>query len=166
MRADGGQKGKETVVLVGSDGTRYPTAGCKVVPLHRDRRRDPAAIMHPDVFMPERWMSAATTAGSRNALRVAEGGWWPVEGGGWDGVGQALVVAEVKVLLAMCARAFEFCAVDDGWGLLYSSGAWEVGMALGERGLRVGGGGGGTHEANKYPCRVRMVVDWKEKIIR
>lgn len=152
-------------MLVGSDGTRYPTAGCTVVLLDRDGRRESAVLMHPDVFMPERWMPAAA-AGTGNTLRVAEGGWWPGEGGGWDGVARAVVVAEVKILLAMCARAFEFCAVDDGWGLLYSSGAWEVGMALGERGLRVGGGGGGTHEANKYPCRVRMVVDWKEKIIR
>ncbi|KAB2569996.1 putative sterigmatocystin biosynthesis P450 monooxygenase [Lasiodiplodia theobromae] len=98
----GGQKGEKNVVLVGSDGTRYPTAGCKVVPLYRDGRRDPAALMHPDVFMPERWIPpAATTTGPGNALRVAEGGWRPVEGGGRDGMGQAVVVAEVKILLAM-----------------------------------------------------------------
>ncbi|KAF9630360.1 putative afln vera monooxygenase protein [Lasiodiplodia theobromae] len=63
-RVGGGQKGEKNVVLVGSDGTRYPTAGCRVVPLHRDRRCDPAAPMHPDVFMPERWIPpAATTTG-------------------------------------------------------------------------------------------------------
>lgn len=121
--------------------------------------------MHADVFMPERWMPAVT-AGTGNVLRQAEEGWRPSEGGGRDGVGKAVLVAEVKILLAMCARAFDFCAVDEGWDRLCSPGVRRAGTAPGERGLRVEGGGWGAHAANRYHCRVRMVVDGKEKGIK
>ncbi|OJD40674.1 cytochrome p450 [Diplodia corticola] len=152
--------GGPDTVLVGSDGTRYPTAGCSVWGIHLAIQRNPAVFPQPNRFIPDRWLPMTLPG---DPLHPAKGAWRPFEFGPRNCVGQTLAMAEIKILLAMTTRAFDFRPAYDEWDRLHPpghlGGAGAIRTALGDRAYQVEGGGGGAHAANKYPCRVRMVGD-------
>lgn len=141
--------GDPNLILVGSDGTRYPTAGCNVWNLHLAIQRNPATWPSPHDFVPERWL-----AGPDDALHPPKGAWRPFEFGPRNCIGQTLALAELKIVLAMSVREFDIQPAYDEWDRLHPTTA--VNAALGERAFQVEGGGGGAHAANRYPCRVRV----------
>lgn len=134
-------------VLVDEDGTRYPTAGCNVWALHLAIQRNPAFWPMADQFLPERWL-----VGADDPLHPPKGAWRPFEFGPRNCVGQTLAMSELKIMLAMTAREFSFRDAYDEWDRLHPT--KHVRTALGDRAYQVEGGGGGSHAANRYPCRV------------
>lgn len=141
--------GGDDTVLVDEDGTRYPTAGCNVWALHLALQRNPA-VWGPtaDRFLPERWMVTAPD----DPLHPPKGAWRPFEFGPRNCIGQTLAMSELKIVLAMTAREFDFKDAYEEWDRLHPS--KHVKTALGDRAYQVEGGGGGSHAANRYPCRV------------
>ncbi|KAL0264058.1 hypothetical protein SLS55_000002 [Diplodia seriata] len=130
--------GGRSTVLTGSDGTRYPTVGCNVWGLHLAIQRNPAAFPQPNAFVPERWLP---TTKPDDPLHPPKGAWRPFEFGPRNCIGQTLAMAEIKVLLAMAVRQFDFRPAYDEWDGLHPGGR-SVKTALGDRAYQVEGGGG------------------------
>ncbi|KAK0637868.1 putative sterigmatocystin biosynthesis P450 monooxygenase stcS [Lasiodiplodia hormozganensis] len=145
--------GGVNTVLVDEDGTRYPTAGCNVWALHLALQRNPA-VWGPtaDQFLPERWL-----VGPDDPLHPPKGAWRPFEFGPRNCIGQTLAMSEMKIVLAMTAREFDFRDAYEEWDGLHPS--KHIKTALGDRAYQVEGGGGGSHAANRYPCRVYFACE-------
>lgn len=94
-----------------------------------------------------------------SSLRVGgpKGAWRPFKFGPRNCVGQTLAMSELKIMLAMAAREFSFRDAYDEWDRLHPT--THVKTALGDRAYQVEGGGGGSHAANRHPCRVYFAED-------
>ena len=134
-------------VLTDEDGQQYPTANCNIWALHLAIHRNPEFWPQADKFIPDRWL-----VGPDDTLYPVKGGWRPFEFGPRNCIGQTLATTEIKVLLALTVREFDISHAYDEWDKLYPSGG--IKTAMGDRAYQVEGGGGGSHPANKFPCRI------------
>lgn len=143
--------GGPDTILIDEDGTRYPTEGCNVWAIHLAIQRNPQYWPSADSFIPDRWL-----VGPDDPLHPPKGGWRPFEFGPRNCIGQTLAMAEIKIMLAMAVRDFDFGPAYDEWDALHPP--RHINTALGSRAYQVEGGGGGAHAVNRYPCRVRMAA--------
>ena len=124
-------------------GRRYPTDGLLVwsnpVPIHRD----PAYWQQPDDFIPERWL-----VGPDSPLHPVKGAWRPFEHGPRNCIGQELAMIEMKVIIVMTARRFDFSIAYDE--LDNAKGTQRIKTVHGQRGYQIGR----AQPANDLPCRV------------
>lgn len=87
--------------------------GLLLYPIMSIIHRDPAVFGETaNQFVPERWL-VDTTAGS-DATRIPLGAWRPFERGPRNCIGQELALIEVKALIAVAARHFDFEKVGLG----------------------------------------------------
>ncbi len=133
-------------------GARYPTAGAAVLILHSTLQRMPQHWPRPDDFVPERWLDARHPAAA--ADRHA---WLPFGDGPHHCPGQALVLLEMRVLLALVAREFDVAPAYAEWDA--ARGERELARRKGrerryrgERAYQVEEGA--AHPADKCPFRV------------
>ncbi|KAL8823174.1 MAG: hypothetical protein Q9191_006105 [Dirinaria sp. TL-2023a] len=128
-------------------GRRYPTNGFLVwsdpVLVHRD----PAYWYQPDEFIPERWL-----VGPEDPLHPIKGAWRPFEHGPRNCIGQELAMIEMKVIIAMTARSFDFeLAYDELDSVKRSTGIKTV---HGQRGYQIQR----AQPSGDLPCRVSEFV--------
>ena len=150
--------GAPNTILVGKEGTRYPTAGCNVWNVHHAIHRNPDTWPSPNRFLPDRWLAA-----DGDPIHPLKGAWRPFEFGPRNCIGQTLALAELKTVLAMSIRQFDMQPAYDEWDRLYPTMGRRINKVLGERAYQVESGAGGGHAANGYPCRVRVAPGYSKE---
>jgi sterigmatocystin biosynthesis cytochrome P450 monooxygenase len=84
-------------------GHRFPTEGFLVFPNIHTPQHDPAFWPRADAFLPERWL-----VGPNDPLYPVKGAWRAFEHGPRACIGQELAMLEMKTVLVMVARMFDF----------------------------------------------------------
>ncbi|KAI0868948.1 cytochrome P450 71B25 [Hypoxylon argillaceum] len=129
-----------------ASGQMLETEGFMLWGVHQSIQRDPEHWPEPNRFIPDRWL---VPAGHALYPRDKEA-WRPFERGPRNCIGQELALLEVRVILAMVLRDFDFCdayaefRARKGW-----SGPTEV---QGDRAYQVLLGS--SKPNNGYPCKV------------
>jgi len=141
--------GHPSLTLTAEDGTSFPTTGCQVWIVHEAVHRNPTYWVEPDAYLPDRWL-----VGPEHALYPRKGAWRAFEIGPHNCIGQTLALAEVKTVLVLTVRQFNFKPAYDEWDAK-NPGAG-IKRFRGERAYQVANGGGGQHPADRYPCRVHI----------
>lgn len=145
--ASGIRMGSPEMVLTTESGRHYPTDKCSVWIVHTALHRDPNLWPQPDDFLPERWLVQ-----NGDPLYPHAGAWRPFEIGPRACLGQTLAMAELKVILTVTVRDFDMQPAYDEWYRLHPKSG--IKMVNGDAAYQVEGGGGGSHTANQYPCRI------------
>lgn len=144
---------------------RYPTKGCIVFGNHHGLHHNPRYWRDPDTFIPERFLVSPNDPSGLYPLQDA---WRPFEKGPRVCMGQELAMVEIKAVCMLVVREFDFCPAYDEWdnnathrkeskigiGTLLPSAS--VRHVNGDRVYQTTGGGG-SHPADGYPCRVKLV---------
>ncbi|OAL02360.1 cytochrome P450 [Phaeosphaeriaceae sp. SRC1lsM3a] len=102
------RKGEPGVTLTDNEGNIYPTEGCNIWVIHTAMHRDPRYFLHPDSFMPERWLVE-----QGDPLCPVKGAWRPFETGTRNCLGQTLATLAIKISLLMVARNYEITEAYD-----------------------------------------------------
>ena len=139
------REGAPGVDLVDGNGNRYPTAGLSIWVLHSRVQRNPKYWKEPDSFIPERWL-----VGPEHPLYPVKGAWRPFEHGPRNCLGQTLVTLDVRTLLVMTVREFDFKDAYEEWDRLHPGKG--IRQVDGERAYQVQIGG--AHPTDGFPCRV------------
>jgi sterigmatocystin biosynthesis cytochrome P450 monooxygenase len=84
-------------------GHRFPTEGFLVFPNIHTPQHDPAFWPQADAFLPERWL-----VGPQDPLYPVKGAWRAFEHSPRACIGQELAMLEMKTVLVMVARPFDF----------------------------------------------------------
>jgi cytochrome P450 len=140
--------GKPGVSTTDDAGNICPTDDAILWILHVEMHRSLKYWMQPDDFLPERWL-----VGPEHELYPRPGAWRPFELGPRNCIGQALVLVELRVVLACLVRTFDICPAYDEWDAKYAS--KENKLYRGERAYQVEQGA--AHPNAGYPCRVTLV---------
>lgn len=147
--ASGIRNGAPNTFLIGEDGTRYPTEGYIIWVLHVAMHGSPVYWSWPEVFLPQRWL-----AKPGDPLYPPKNGWRPFERGPRDCIGQSLALAELKIVLVMLCRTFDFTPGYTEWDKQHGiKGLQEY---RGERAYQIAEGS--AHPAEHYPCRVALTA--------
>jgi cytochrome P450 len=112
------------------------------IPIHKS----PKYWVRPEEFIPERWLVEPG-----HELYPVKGAWRAFEHGGRNCMAQGLVMMELRVVLAIIVRQFDFKPAYDEWDLLYPGNG---GSYRGERLYLMEGGS--SHPVEHYPCRVSV----------
>lgn len=133
--------------LRSEDDTVFETDGFMLWGVHQAVHRSAAYWPLPDSFMPERWL-----VGPEDPLYPHKDAWRPFERGPRSCIGQELALLEVKIVLAMVLREFEFKnAYAEHDRLNARKGPVEV---QGDRAYQVLLGSSKPNDG--YPCRVTV----------
>lgn len=135
------RQGSPEVSLPDDSGKLFPTAGVKIWTLHTAMHLNEKYWPEPERFIPDRWL-----AREGDALYPTKGAWRPFEHGSRNCIGQALALIELKLVLVMTMREFDFepaYAEDDGE--VFGTKAWISGNQ-----------GVGGVPCKEYPVRVRF----------
>ncbi|KAJ8060141.1 hypothetical protein OCU04_010491 [Sclerotinia nivalis] len=143
------RQGMKGVDLIDEEGNTYPTENCMVYMLHLPIQHDAKYWVRPKEFLPERWLAQP---GDELYCDI-KGAWRPFELGPRNCIGQALVMMELKIILAMVVRELDVRDAYGEWDEKFGSkkGVKEID---GERVYQVDGGA--AHPADGFPCRVRF----------
>lgn len=148
--AGASRAGKPGVSITDDQGKECPTDPVSLIwTIHPELQRGPKYWRRPDEFLPERWL-----AEPGDELYPMKGTWRAFEHGPRNCPAQGLVMIELRVVLSLIAREFDFRPCYDEWDRLHSS---KNTTALpttyrGERAYQVEGAA--THPVDGYPCRV------------
>lgn len=137
---------------------RYPTEGCNLLALNLGLHYN-SGWGDPRAFRPERWLTKAPAP--EGAFREA---WVPFSKSPRNCIGQELAMLELKIVLAMCVRSFDFHAAFDkdeldklkGDGSGYPSDSSGVQQFLGEKAYQIQLGTAKPREG--MPCRLSMAA--------
>lgn len=114
---------------------------------HYVLQNDPRTFPRADEFLPERWLVEAGYE-----LYPPKGAWRPFEHGTRLCLGQALVMSEIKAILACTVREYEleecYDEMDTAAGRKF-----DLSGVAGERAYMYEAGA--AHPKGGYPCRVR-----------
>ncbi|KAI0005604.1 cytochrome P450 [Xylariaceae sp. FL0662B] len=144
--ATGIREGCKDLVLVGRDGTEYPTEGCAVQTNHLSIHRNTASWVRPLEYLPERFL-----AGPDDELYPPRGAWRIFEYGVRNCTGQAFVWKEVKAFLAIVAREFDF---QDRYDEVYADEKVDLTHVYHEKAFLVEAGA--AHPRGQFPCTVSL----------
>ncbi|KAF6807702.1 cytochrome p450 71b25 [Colletotrichum musicola] len=152
--------------------TRYPTEGCIVFGNHHGLHHNPRYWKEPDAFVPERFLVSPNDPSGLHPLPDA---WRPFEKGPRACMGSELAMVEIKAVIMLVAREFDFTPSYQEWEAAQAKSAKgdsKIGLGVllpGGAPKHVNGdrvyqttGGGGSHPADGYPCRVRFAPGVKE----
>lgn len=140
--------GEPNFHVVDDSGRQYPTNGLLVWANPLVIHRDPAYWPQPDEFIAERWLVAA-----EDRLHPLKGAWRPFEHGPRNCIGQELAMIEMKVIMVMTSRSFDFSlAYKDLDGAKASDG---INTVHGERGYQIQR----AQPSDDLPCQVSLVVN-------
>ena len=141
------RQGKRGVELVDDQGHHCPTENTMVFTIHTEMHRAPAYWKQPEDFLPERWL--IPNSKTDNDLLPMKGAYRAFEIGPRNCVAQGFVMTELRVILALLVRSFDFAPAYEEWDRLHSS---RGGTYRGERAYQIEEGA--AHPVDKYPCRV------------
>ncbi|KAJ4360314.1 uncharacterized protein N0V89_000875 [Didymosphaeria variabile] len=133
--------GSPDVSLPDDSGKLFPTGGVKIWTNHTSMHLNEKYWLEAERFLPERWL-----AKEGDRLYPTKGAWRPFEHGSRNCIGQALALIELKLVLVMTLREFDFepTYAADG-GEIFGTKAWISGNQ---------GVGGVPNQ--EYPVRVRL----------
>lgn len=131
--------------LVDDEGNHYPTDGVMVWIIHCAMQRAPEYWVRPDEFIPERWLVEPD-----HELYPLKSAWRPFEQGPRNCIASGLVMLELRVVLAMVIREFDFRPAYAEWDRLHPKKG--VSTYRGERAYQIEEGA--AHPVDHYPCRV------------
>lgn len=143
--ASGIRQGVDGVDIADDAGNLYPTGGVMVWILHQAIQRRPEYWKQADEFVPERWL-----VGPEDPLYPVKGAWRPFEHGPRNCIGQGLVIAELKIILALTVREFDVRDAYEEFDRLHPRKGLRT--VEGERAYQIEKGG--AHPADRFPCRV------------
>ena len=131
------------------DGRSYPTEECVVWSSPHAIQRSPDFWPRPDEFLPDRWLVQPG-----HELHPIKGAWRPFEFGPRNCIGQELALLEMKLVLALVIRQFDFSMPYEEWDQLHPrKGPKHV---AGERAYQAANGS----PSEEMPCRVRLRDVW------
>ncbi|OLN98047.1 P450 monooxygenase AflN 3, partial [Colletotrichum chlorophyti] len=146
--------------------TKFPTKGCIVFGNHHGLHHNPQYWKEPESFIPERFL---VSPNDPSGLHPLSDSWRPFEKGPRACMGSELAMIEIKAVIMLVAREFDFTPAYNEWDATHSSskqGEAKIGLGVllpGGAPKQVNGdrvyqttGGGGSHPADGYPCRVRF----------
>lgn len=141
---------------------KYPTEGCIVFGNHHGLHHNPRYWKDPEIFNPERFL---VTPGDASGLFPVQDAWRPFEKGSRVCMGQELAMVEIKAVCMLVVREFDFHHAYDEAGICQKTNKIGIGKLLpsvtpirhieGDRVYQTTGGGG-SHPADGYPCRVKF----------
>ncbi|OHX00281.1 cytochrome p450 [Colletotrichum incanum] len=148
--------------------TKLPTDGCIVFGNHHGLHHNPRYWKEPDSFIPERFLVRPNDPTGLHPLQDA---WRPFEKGPRACMGSELAMAEIKAVVMLVAREFDFTPAYNEWEAVQKK-ASKVDTKIGLGVLLPAGapkhvngdrvyqttGGGGSHPADGYPCRVNFAT--------
>lgn len=141
--------------LVDEAGNRYPTENTMMLIVHPTMQRSPSYWPRPDEFIPERWLVEPS-----HELYPLKAAWRPFEWGPRNCMGQALVMMELKTVLAMIVREFDFTPAYDEFDKAHPKKGPRT--YRGDRAYQIEEGA--AHPSDHYPCRVSLAQ--RQKIVR
>lgn len=131
------------------DGHTLPTNQCVVWGDHYGTHHNPHHWQRPEEFLPDRFLVP-----EGHELYPPKNAWRPFERGPRNCVGQELALTEIKVMLALTIRDFDFAdGYQDHDALKGNPKGWNVN---GQRAYMARRGGG--HPADHYPCKVSFAA--------
>ena len=151
------RSGQPDVNILSDSGKACPTENVAAVfTIHTELQRSPVYWGKPDAFIPERWLVDV----DHELYPAHKGAYRAFEIGPRNCVAQNFVMVELKVVLAIVVRHFDFSpayAELDASSSLKMKGsgeAVELKTYRGERAYQIEEGA--AHPADHYPCRVAI----------
>jgi len=142
--------GKPGVNISDDTGGILPTDDTIMLIVHVEMHRSDKYWVRPNDFLPERWLVRPD-----HELYPQPGAWRPLEIGPRNCIGQALVLIELRVILACLVREFEITPAYDEWDAQNPKKG--IKLYRGERAYQVEKGA--SHPANGYPCRIKLASE-------
>lgn len=141
--------GRPDFTLTDRRGRECPTKDSHVWILNVGMHNDPVVFLNAEDFNPERWLVEPD-----HPLHPVKGSWRPFEWGPRSCVRQTLALPELKVVLVMTLKVFEFIPAYGDWDIAHLKKGLE--HVDGNRAYQAQLGGGGAHPADGYPVIVRL----------
>ena len=146
--------GQPDFFIPSESGQSLPTNHCVVWGDHYGTHHNPRYWPRPEEFLPERFLVS-----EGDELYPPKNAWRPFERGPRNCIGQELALTEIKLMLALTIREFDFKDDYKGYDTLNKNPkGWNVN---GQRAYMMRRGGG--HPADHYPCKVTFALAGKEK---
>ena len=139
------RQGKPNINIVDDHGNECPTENAMIWILHVEMHRSPQYWVRPQDFLPERWLVE-----SDDKLYPMKGAWRAFEHGPRNCMAQGLVMMELRVVLVIITREFDFQPSYAEWDQLHPGKGLKT--YRGERAYQIEEGA--AHPVDKYPCRV------------
>ncbi|KAL8721386.1 MAG: hypothetical protein Q9225_001933 [Loekoesia sp. 1 TL-2023] len=140
--------GQPGFFVTDNQGRHYPTDGFLVWANPQAIHRDPRYWQHPDDFIPERWLVS-----SDDPLHPIKGAWRPFEHGPRNCIGQELAMIEMKIILILTARRFNFKLAYEEMDSVRKT--RRIDTVYGERGYQIER----AQPSDDLPCRVSESID-------
>ena len=137
--------GEPVFSVVAEDDKVYPTEGCLVWSSPHTIQRSPDFWPFPDDFIPDRWLVQPG-----HKLYPIKGAFRPFEFGPRNCIGQELALLEMKLVLVLAIRQFQFSMPYDEWDQLHPKKVPR--HVAGERAYQALNGG----PSEGMPCRVKL----------
>jgi len=144
--ASSSRQGRANVAIPSDSGAMCPTDDAFVFILHVAMQRAPAYWSRSTEFLPERFL-----VDPGHELYPVKGAWRPFEYGPRNCIAQGLVMTELRVVLALLIREFDFKDAYDEWD---SKNRKDLRTVYGERAFQIEEGA--AHPSDHYPCRVSL----------
>ena len=148
--ASASREGQPGVGVTNDAGQSCPTDGAFVLTLHTAMQRSPKYWPRPDEFLPERFLVQPG-----HELYPPKNAWRPFEKGPRNCMAEALVMVELKVVLALVVGQFEFRKAYEEFDRAQANSIKGKKTHAGERAYQVEEGA--AHPVDGYPCRVFSV---------
>lgn len=138
---------------------RLPTEGCVIFANHHGLHHNPRYWERPEDFIPGRFLPAMEQEPAIQSHQNAgnptfhSGAWRPFERGPRLCIGQDLAMAEIKAVLLLTARSFDFRNAYEEYDKKHGPG--RINTVNGNRAYQITRGGG-AHPSDWYPCRVGL----------
>jgi cytochrome P450 len=145
--ASASREGSKGVNVTDDSGRLLPTEDTILWILHVEVHQWDKYWVRGDKFLPERWMVPAN-----HPLHPRPGTWRPFELGPRNCIAQAMVLVELRIVLACLARSFGVTPAYEEWDRLRGRSAGTLKLVNGERAYQVERGA--AHPVEGYPCRV------------
>lgn len=147
--------GQSDFFMLNEKGQNLPTLHCVVWGDHYGTHHNPRYWARPEDFLPERFLVPED-----DELYPPKNAWRPFERGPRNCVGQELALAEIKVMLVLTIRDFDFKDCYEEYDTIKGNPkGWNVN---GQRAYMMRRAGG--FPADHYPCKVKSVRAGSEKI--
>lgn len=142
------RQGKPNVTITDDLGTPCPTDGVIMLwTLHVELHRHPKYWPQPDSFIPERWL-----VDPGHDLYPTQGAWRAFEHGPRNCIAQGIVMMELRTVLALCVREFDFRNAYAEWDR--QNGVKGKREHRGDRAYQMEEAA--AHPVEHYPCYVEV----------
>jgi cytochrome P450 len=150
--ACGDRQGQAGVSITNDKGDLCETDDTIIQFSHITLHRNPKYWVRPDDFLPERWLVPVG-----HELYPQQNSWRPFESGPRNCIAQALVLTELRIMLACLVRTFDITPAYDEYDEKHPRKGIQT--YEGERAYLIERGA--AHPTAGYPCRVAMAAGGK-----